>query len=110
MKLKDISAGQSLAGVEPTQIVSVVATVPHGDSALQIIYRLPDGTIKERLLVLADEPSGNLDAAGAKELHNLLLSFAHERHQTFVVVTHNDRLASAADLTLRLEDGRLGPA
>ncbi len=61
-------------------------------------------------LVLADEPSGNLDAAGAKELHNLLLTFARERHQTFVVVTHNDRLASAADLTLRLEDGRLLPA
>jgi superfamily II DNA or RNA helicase len=57
MKLKDISAGQSLAGVEPTQIVAVVATVPHGDSALQIIYRLPDGTIKERLLGPADESS-----------------------------------------------------
>ena len=57
MKLKDISAGQSLAGVEPTQIVTVVATVPHGDSAVQIIYRLPEGTIKERLLALADEPS-----------------------------------------------------
>jgi SNF2 family DNA or RNA helicase len=57
MKLKDISAGQSLAGVEPTQIVAVVATVPHGDNALQIIYRLPDGTIKERLLGLADESS-----------------------------------------------------
>ena len=57
MKLKDISAGQSLAGVEPTQIVAVVATVPHGDSALQIIYRLPDGTIKERLLGATDESS-----------------------------------------------------
>jgi superfamily II DNA or RNA helicase len=63
MNLKDISVGQSLAGVEPTQIVSVVATVPHGDSALQIIYRLPDGTIKERLLGLADEPSINAATA-----------------------------------------------
>jgi hypothetical protein len=57
MNLRDISAGQSLAGVEPTQIVTVVAKVPHGDSALQIIYRLPDGTIKERLLGPTDEPS-----------------------------------------------------
>jgi superfamily II DNA or RNA helicase len=57
MNLKDISAGQSLAGVEPTQIVTVVATVPHGDGPLQIIYRLPDGTIKEQLLGPADESS-----------------------------------------------------
>jgi predicted ABC-type transport system involved in lysophospholipase L1 biosynthesis ATPase subunit len=63
----------------------------------------------EPRLVLADEPSGNLDAAGARELHNLLLSLARERHQTFVVVTHNDRLAAAADHALRLEDGRLQP-
>jgi superfamily II DNA or RNA helicase len=56
MKLKDISAGQALTGVEPAQVVSIVATVPHGD-ALQIIYRIPDGTIRERLLGLLDEPS-----------------------------------------------------
>jgi len=57
MKLEDISSGQSLAGVEPTQIVSVIATVPHGDNALQIVYRLPDGNIKERLLGPTDESS-----------------------------------------------------
>ena len=43
MKLKEITAGLSLAGVEPTQIVTVVATVPLGDGALQLIYRTPDG-------------------------------------------------------------------
>ena len=75
MNLKDISAGQSLAGVEPTQIVSVVATVPHGDSALQIIYRLPDGTIKERLLGLADEPS--INAATAERPFSFRLRHEH---------------------------------
>jgi superfamily II DNA or RNA helicase len=57
MKLQDIKAGLSLSGVEPTQIVSVVATVPQGDGALQLIYRTPDGGMKERLLLTADEPN-----------------------------------------------------
>jgi SNF2 family DNA or RNA helicase len=57
MKLKEIKTGQSLAGIEPTQIVTVVTTVPLGDAALQLIYRTPDGGIKERLLGGADEAS-----------------------------------------------------
>ncbi len=61
-------------------------------------------------LVLADEPSGNLDAATASGLHDLLSSLARKRHQTFVLVTHNDRLAALADRVMRLEAGRLVPA
>jgi lipoprotein-releasing system ATP-binding protein len=62
-------------------------------------------------LVLADEPSGNLDQRAAAALHELIASLAHERHHTFVVVTHNDRLAGIADQVLTLENGRLtGPA
>jgi lipoprotein-releasing system ATP-binding protein len=57
-------------------------------------------------LVLADEPSGNLDPAAAEALHELLTMLARERHQTFVVVTHNDTLAARADRVLRLQDGR----
>jgi len=55
MKLEEITAGRSLAGVEPTQIVTVVATVPLGEGALQLIYRTPDGAMKERLLNRVDE-------------------------------------------------------
>src|SRR5206468_2867331 len=61
-------------------------------------------------LVLADEPSGNLDPAAAQALHVLVSTLARERHQTFVVVTHNDKLAALADRVLRLELGRLVPA
>lgn len=61
-------------------------------------------------LVLADEPTGNLDAATAGELHELMASLAREEHRTLVVVTHNDRLAASADRVLRLESGRLIPA
>ncbi|BAY59237.1 hypothetical protein NIES2135_61140 (plasmid) [Leptolyngbya boryana NIES-2135] len=48
MKLNQIAAGQNLSGVEHDQIVTVVAVIPQGDSALQLIYRTPDGSIKER--------------------------------------------------------------
>jgi lipoprotein-releasing system ATP-binding protein len=58
-------------------------------------------------LVLADEPSGNLDRASATALHELLASLRSSGHQTFVVVTHNDRLAAVADRVLTLESGRL---
>jgi lipoprotein-releasing system ATP-binding protein len=61
-------------------------------------------------LVLADEPTGNLDSATASELHQLLSSLAREEHRTLVVATHNDRLAASADRVLRLESGRLAPA
>jgi lipoprotein-releasing system ATP-binding protein len=59
-------------------------------------------------LILADEPSGNLDAVAAGRLHSLLSSLTRERHQTVVLVTHNDTLAAQADRVLRLDAGRLG--
>jgi lipoprotein-releasing system ATP-binding protein len=65
--------------------------------------------VAEPELVLADEPSGNLDTVSAGALHELMSSLAAERHQTFVIVTHNDRLAAVADRVLRLESGRLAP-
>ncbi len=58
-------------------------------------------------LVLADEPSGNLDQGSAGALHELLATLAREQEQTFVVVTHNDRLASRAHRVLTLESGKL---
>jgi len=60
-------------------------------------------------LVLADEPSGNLDHAAAESLHDLMRSLASETKQTFVIVTHNDRLAVIADRVMRLEAGHLVP-
>jgi superfamily II DNA or RNA helicase len=63
MRLEDIAAGISLSGVEPAHLVTVVATVPHGDDALQLIYRMPDGAMKERLLGRADETSISLATA-----------------------------------------------
>ena len=56
-------------------------------------------------VVLADEPSGNLDSAHAKELHQLFFDLRTELGQTFVIVTHNEELAEMADRRLVMRDG-----
>jgi lipoprotein-releasing system ATP-binding protein len=61
-------------------------------------------------LLLADEPSGNLDRDNAARLHDLLVSLSAEHGQTVVVATHNERLASLASGVLVLEGGRVRPA
>ncbi|MFM7758866.1 MAG: ABC transporter ATP-binding protein [Crocinitomicaceae bacterium] len=61
--------------------------------------------INEPSVVLADEPSGNLDTKNAKELHELFFKLREEFHQTFVIVTHNEDLANMADRKLTMKDG-----
>ncbi len=56
-------------------------------------------------VVLADEPSGNLDSAHARELHQLFFDLRKELGQTFVIVTHNEELADMADRKLVMKDG-----
>jgi lipoprotein-releasing system ATP-binding protein len=56
-------------------------------------------------IVLADEPSGNLDTESAENLHNLFFQLRDEFGQTFVIVTHNEELASMADRKLVMQDG-----
>jgi lipoprotein-releasing system ATP-binding protein len=58
-------------------------------------------------LVLADEPSGNLDHANSERLHEVFFRLAREYETAVVVVTHNRQLAGRADRILLLEDGRL---
>lgn len=56
-------------------------------------------------IILADEPSGNLDTESAENLHNLFFRLRDEFGQTFVIVTHNEELASMADRKLVMQDG-----
>ena len=58
-------------------------------------------------LLLADEPSGNLDSRTSRQLHELLVALNEEMRITMVVVTHNSELASMMQRTLRLVDGQL---
>lgn len=56
-------------------------------------------------IVLADEPSGNLDTKSAKELHELFFNLRDKTGQTFVIVTHNPQLAEMSDVTFTMKDG-----
>jgi lipoprotein-releasing system ATP-binding protein len=58
-------------------------------------------------ILLADEPSGNLDSKNADELHQLLLKLNKERSQTIVVITHNKELANISHRSLEIKDGKI---
>lgn len=58
-------------------------------------------------VILADEPSGNLDSASAKNLHKLFFKLRDEFGQTFILVTHNEELATMADRKLTMKDGKI---
>jgi lipoprotein-releasing system ATP-binding protein len=59
-------------------------------------------------IVLADEPTGNLDSNNARSLHEIFLELRKELGQTFVIVTHNIALAGMSDRILEMRDGHLG--
>jgi len=61
--------------------------------------------INEPAIVFADEPSGNLDSQNAEELHQLFFRLRDELGQTFIIVTHNEVLATLADRTIIIRDG-----
>lgn len=58
-------------------------------------------------LILADEPSGNLDTDNAKKLHQLFFDLRDQFHQTFIIVTHNEELATLSDRKILLQDGQV---
>jgi lipoprotein-releasing system ATP-binding protein len=58
-------------------------------------------------VVLADEPSGNLDSHNKKELHELFFTLRKQYNQTFVIVTHDNELAGMSDRTITMHDGLL---
>lgn len=65
--------------------------------------------VMQPTLLLADEPTGDLDEHTADSLHELLREMHRERGLTSIIATHNPRLAAACDRVLRLEEGRLKP-
>jgi len=58
-------------------------------------------------VVFADEPTGNLDSANAKELHNLFFDLRKKFDQTFLIVTHNEELAQLSDRIVHMKDGKI---
>jgi lipoprotein-releasing system ATP-binding protein len=58
-------------------------------------------------IVMADEPTGNLDSVNAKELHQLFFDLRKQFNQTFLIVTHNEELAQLSDRVLHMKDGKI---
>lgn len=63
--------------------------------------------INDPLIIFADEPTGNLDSANARELHQLFFDLRSKFNQTFLIVTHNEELAKMSDRVLHMRDGRM---
>jgi lipoprotein-releasing system ATP-binding protein len=58
-------------------------------------------------IVMADEPTGNLDSKNAKELHELFIDLRKQFNQTFLIVTHNEELAQMSDRIVHMKDGKI---
>ncbi|MFY7838882.1 MAG: ABC transporter ATP-binding protein [Lacibacter sp.] len=58
-------------------------------------------------IIMADEPTGNLDSRHARELHQLFFDLRKQFNQTFLIVTHNEELAAQCDRTVHMKDGRI---
>lgn len=63
--------------------------------------------INNPALILADEPSGNLDSTNARELHQLFIDLRREFNQTFIIVTHNEELSDLSDRKILMKDGMI---
>jgi lipoprotein-releasing system ATP-binding protein len=61
--------------------------------------------INDPAIILADEPSGNLDSENASALNQLFIDLRERLNQTFIIVTHNEILAGIADRKIRMKDG-----
>jgi len=63
--------------------------------------------INNPAIILADEPSGNLDSESAQMLHELFFTLRNQFNQTFIIATHNTELANKADRKLSIRDGKI---
>jgi len=63
--------------------------------------------INRPAIIFADEPTGNLDSANARELHQLFFTLRQQFNQTFLIVAHNEELAQMSDRILHMKDGKI---
>nr|WP_237249568.1 ABC transporter ATP-binding protein [Sphingobacterium faecale] len=96
-------------GMELLDILGVTERAHHKPSQLsggeQQRVSVARALINNPSLVLADEPSGNLDSENAASLHQLFFNLRDSMNQTFIIVTHNEELASISDRTIHMRDG-----
>lgn len=96
-------------GMELLDILGVKHRADHKPSAMsggeQQRVSVARALINNPTLVLADEPSGNLDSENATALHQLFFDLRDKMQQTFIIVTHNEDLARISDRTIHMRDG-----
>jgi lipoprotein-releasing system ATP-binding protein len=63
--------------------------------------------INQPAVIMADEPTGNLDSRNANDLHQLFIELRNQFQQTFLIVTHNEELAKMSDRVLQMKDGKM---
>jgi lipoprotein-releasing system ATP-binding protein len=63
--------------------------------------------INNPAIIMADEPTGNLDSNNARDLHNLFIELRDKYNQTFLIVTHNEELAAMSDRIVHMKDGKI---
>src|SRR3990172_353247 len=99
---------------ELLESVGLGARLPHRPSQLSggemQRVAIARALIHEPKLILADEPTGNLDSKTGEEIINLLLRLNKEKGVTLVIVTHEPEIAKKADRTVSIRDGRIEPA
>lgn len=104
-----ITAEKKTYAHELFELLGVTARKDHKPAALsggeQQRFAVARALINKPAVLLADEPSGNLDTHNARELHQLFLTLREKYKQTIVVVTHNMALAELADRKITLVDG-----
>ncbi len=114
--LPALIAGQSMEqataeAMKLLQFLNVEARASHKPAQLsggeQQRFAVARALINRPTVVLADEPSGNLDTHHAEELHDLFFQLRDQYRQTFVIVTHNTTLAQKADRQIMLKDGTI---
>ena len=107
IRLVDKQAGKDILlelGLDEGQIRRNVLQLSGGQQQRVAIAR---SLVSEAPVILADEPTGNLDPKTAGDIIDLLRSLAHERGKCVIVVTHSKEVAQASDITLELKDKKL---
>ncbi|MGC4079326.1 MAG: ABC transporter ATP-binding protein [Rubrivivax sp.] len=96
---------------ELLELVGLSARTKHKPSALsggeQQRVAIARALANKPAVIMADEPTGNLDSANAEAVHNLFVDLQRQLGQTFILVTHNTGLAAMADRHLEMRDGRI---
>ena len=118
---ENISLALSIAGTKPSEIQKCVPQIAKALNIQEVLNKYPyqmSGGQQQRVaaaramvtnpaIVLADEPTGNLDSKTSADVLGLLKTTSQKFHQTLVMITHNSEIAQLADRIIRIEDGKI---